>query len=132
MLSSLDYVASGLRALRKERGISQAALAEAAQVSTKLVSAIEQRDRTPSLATLDKLCGALNVSPLELLEAGSPASASFGRGVSERAASMFRGLSEDQSERLLEVVRRMRELMVDRPSPSRKKRRPSRGYGAPP
>jgi transcriptional regulator with XRE-family HTH domain len=111
MPTSLDHVSRGIRSLRKERGMSQAELAEAAGVSTKLVSAIEQGDRSPSLDTLDKLCRALTVTPLELFAAGEPSVADAARGVADVAVSMFHGLSEVQSERMLTVMRGVRELV---------------------
>jgi transcriptional regulator with XRE-family HTH domain len=90
--------------------MSQAELAEAADVSTKLVSAIEQCNRSPSLETLEKLCRALGVTPTQLLEAG--ASATRGpRSHAEEIASMFMGLDDTQCERMLAVLRGVRELV---------------------
>jgi transcriptional regulator with XRE-family HTH domain len=57
--------------LRKERakvGLSQEALALAADVDRTFVSQIERGLRQPSLMTIWKLAGALEVSPSALIE----------------------------------------------------------------
>ena len=124
MPTSLDHISRGLRLLRKERKLSQAELAEAAGVSTKLVSAIEQGERSPSLETVDKLCRALSVTPIELLQAGAPPGLSGSRSIRDRAASMFNGLDEASSQRILEVMWSVRELLdVDRTPRPRPRRR---------
>lgn len=58
---------SVLRALRKERSMTQEALAAAADLNHKFVSLLELNQRSPSLSTLYKLAHALNLSGSELL-----------------------------------------------------------------
>ncbi len=53
--------------LRIKAGLTQAKLAEGADLSVDLISRIERGDRAPSLESLEKLAGALNVDPAELL-----------------------------------------------------------------
>ena len=52
---------SRLRVLRQERGLSQRALAERADLSPNAVSLIERDEISPSVATLQRLAGALGV-----------------------------------------------------------------------
>lgn len=58
-----------LRALRKERGLSQEALALEAEVERNYVSLIELGKNSPSVRILFKLCKTLGVSPSDMLAA---------------------------------------------------------------
>lgn len=57
-----------IRILRKAVGLTQAALAEAADISINFMGCIERGERTPSIETIDKLAKALNISPKEFFE----------------------------------------------------------------
>jgi len=75
-MSVLEHVAGNLRRLRLRDDLSQQALAEAAQVSRRMLVAIESGDANVSLNTLDRLADALGVPFAELLRAdtgGEPA-----------------------------------------------------------
>lgn len=50
-MSVLEHVAGNLRRLRQQAGLSQQALAEAAQVSRRMLVAIESGDANVSLNT---------------------------------------------------------------------------------
>ena len=52
-----------LRALREERGLSQAQLALESEVDQTFVSLLERGRRQPTLMTLFALCDALRVEP---------------------------------------------------------------------
>jgi transcriptional regulator with XRE-family HTH domain len=54
-------VGSRLRAVRKERGLTQKELSGRAGVSSNAISLIERGEISPSVATLQNLAGALNV-----------------------------------------------------------------------
>ena len=56
-----------LRARRKAKGLSQAALAEAVDVSPNYVSVLERGQKLPTLDTLMRLARALDTSVGELL-----------------------------------------------------------------
>lgn len=60
-------VASRIRDKRRALGLTQAALAESAEVSTELVSRIERSRCLPSVLTLIAFAKALHTSPNELL-----------------------------------------------------------------
>lgn len=57
----LVHVAANVRRLRAAAGLSQAALAEAAQVSRRMLVSVEKGDVNISLNTLDRLAAALDV-----------------------------------------------------------------------
>jgi transcriptional regulator with XRE-family HTH domain len=68
-MSVLEHVADNLRRLRQQAGLSQQALSEAAQVSRRMLVAIESGDANVSLNTLDRLAEALGVQFADLLKA---------------------------------------------------------------
>ncbi len=60
-----------IAALRRERGLTQESLAERAGVSSETIRKLEQQARTPSLAMLDTLANALEVSAGELIDSAA-------------------------------------------------------------
>ena len=56
-----------LRDFRKQRGLSQEKLAEAADLNTTFVGSIERGQANPTLDTLCKLANALDIDVLDLL-----------------------------------------------------------------
>jgi transcriptional regulator with XRE-family HTH domain len=67
----LRQVAANLRAARQGRGWSQQALADRAEVSLRMVAALEAGNSNVSLATLDRLAHALGSTFAELIRAPS-------------------------------------------------------------
>ena len=65
----VDYSLLGRRIayLRRRKGLTQEQLAERADVTNNYISHIENCRSIPSLETVVKLCGALGVTPDELL-----------------------------------------------------------------
>lgn len=63
-----QVVASNLRKLRQEIGISQEELAEKCGLHRTYIGAIERSERNITLQTLEKLAVSLGVSPLDLLK----------------------------------------------------------------
>lgn len=61
-------VATNLRSMRQDRGLSQEALADLAGLHRTYVSSVERCERNATLDTLDKLSAALGISPSELLK----------------------------------------------------------------
>lgn len=57
-----------IRAKRKERHITQSALAEMADISLGFLGHVERGSRKASLDTIIALCNALHVSPTYLLQ----------------------------------------------------------------
>lgn len=62
---SEEFEPSRLAALRKARGLSQRALAQAAGISQALVAELERGKHPPSKGSLEKLAAALSVSKSE-------------------------------------------------------------------
>lgn len=61
-MSELEFsLGARLRTLRKERGLAQRELAELASLSPNAISLIERDEISPSVATLQRLVGALGV-----------------------------------------------------------------------
>ncbi|WP_444943958.1 helix-turn-helix domain-containing protein [Microbulbifer sp. ZKSA006] len=54
-------VSYGIKSVRRERGMTQEELAEAANISAEFVSRIERGVNKPSLKTLFLICSAMNV-----------------------------------------------------------------------
>ncbi|BBI34331.1 helix-turn-helix domain-containing protein [Cohnella abietis] len=54
--------------MRKEKGLTQEALAEKASIHYSYISGIKHADRNISLETLEKIIDALNVVPLEVFQ----------------------------------------------------------------
>lgn len=63
-----QVVASNLRKLRQEIGISQEELAEKCGLHRTYIGSIERSERNITLQTLEKLAINLGVSPLDLLK----------------------------------------------------------------
>jgi transcriptional regulator with XRE-family HTH domain len=66
-----QVVGSGIRSIRKAKGISQEALADGAGVSPSYMGEVERGLRNISLETLEKVSRALGVSPIDILRASS-------------------------------------------------------------
>jgi transcriptional regulator with XRE-family HTH domain len=64
---ALAHVAENVRRLRRERGLSQSALAELSGISRRMIVAIERDEANLSLSSLDRLAAALGVSLAEAI-----------------------------------------------------------------
>lgn len=64
----MSFLASNLRFLRKQKGITQNDLADQLDVQRTMISAYEDGRSEPKLSTLQKLCDILEVGVEELLE----------------------------------------------------------------
>lgn len=63
LMATTNFVGYKIKKIRCERKITQAALAEKAEVSTSLIGQIESGKVEPSLKTLEKIAAALSLSP---------------------------------------------------------------------
>lgn len=64
----LKLVGERIRSLRKQKGLTQEALSEKANIHYSYISGIENADRNISLETLEKIINALDVVPLEIFQ----------------------------------------------------------------
>jgi len=68
-VSAREALATNLRRLRAERGLSQEALADLAGIHRNYLGGIERRERNVGLDNLERLAQALSVSVSELVAA---------------------------------------------------------------
>jgi len=102
-------LAAAMKRLRGDAGLSQAALAERANLSTQHIAALEQGRKEPSLSTLDALSKALGVSVPELFV---PNDRTPRRGFVLELSELLTPLSSAQRERVLVIVREACALAV--------------------
>ncbi len=69
-MASRAVLATNLRRLRIEQGLSQEALADLAEIDRTYVSALERQRYSATLDMLDLLAAALNVPVTALVEGG--------------------------------------------------------------
>lgn len=68
MTELITHFGLTVRSSREERGWSQERLAEEADLNRSYLGEIERGSVSPSLVTVAKLAGALNLSPARLLD----------------------------------------------------------------
>ena len=101
-----------LRGLRKERGLSQAALAEKAALSLNAISAFERGERFPRAETLDALVGAFELdttsvvqSLLSLRQGRSQASAEAEQAEWRELEAIWNAASKETQRLIVAVAR---------------------------
>lgn len=70
-MKAQEVLGRGVAAIRKERGLTQIALAERAEISVQFLSAIELGKKAPSFETVDVFVRVLRVRPEELFARGA-------------------------------------------------------------
>lgn len=107
-----------VRELREQRGLTQAQLAAAGNVSKVFLGAVERGEKAATVETLWKIARGLEIAPLELFrfeakEAKAAPSDVLGR----RIAAMTRGLSPGHLSRIERMVRLLLEPMREASDP---------------
>ncbi len=81
-----DILALNLKKHRAARGLSQEALADAAQIDRTYISALERRRYSVSIDVLDRLATALDVEASELLKRSPAPGAGRAKALAKKAA----------------------------------------------
>ena len=103
-MDSDEIFTRAMKRLRRELGMTQADLAEDTGLSVQMVAALEQGDRRPTTATIDKMCAVFGVQPSQLFAAGE----TTGRKGGDRAgrvAGFVRQLALADQEDILAMVK---------------------------
>ena len=97
-----------VRQLRRARGQTQERLAEGAQLSADSIRRIEHGSFSPSLETLGKLCGGLDLQLSTLFGAFETRD----RDLDREVADALMGLSDCQRETVLRIARQFRHYLA--------------------
>jgi transcriptional regulator with XRE-family HTH domain len=120
-MKSQRALALGMRRVRKRLGLTQAELAEAADLHEQFVSQLERGARSATLETIDAVAGALGVTPWELLRAGTdeqpPASSA------RRVQQLVEAWPERDQDRLVRLLVELRGLATSAAPARRRKRK---------
>jgi len=92
-----------VRALRKNKGLSQEELAEKTDISSKYLSRVEMGQHFPSIDTLDKLANALKVEVKDFFEFAHEARSS--RELREILSGLLKETDEEKLRLLVKIVR---------------------------
>jgi transcriptional regulator with XRE-family HTH domain len=103
-------LALGMKRLRRRLGMTQEALAEAADLHVQYVSQVERMKRSPSMETIDLLAAALGVTPAQLFIAGESPDSSRQAEVTERVSALLDGWSGKDQEHLVRVLLELRQI----------------------
>ena len=92
-----------VRALRKNKGLSQEELAEKTDISSKYLSRVEMGQHFPSIDTLDKLANALKVELKDFFEFAHEGRSS--RELREILSGLLKEADEEKLRLLVKIVR---------------------------
>ena len=93
--------------LRSEAGLTQAELAEKANLSIDSISRIERGERAPSLESLENIAFALGVEPIELLNFSEKEFKALTEGPPEilELWNLLRNKRRDQIKKIYEIAK---------------------------
>jgi transcriptional regulator with XRE-family HTH domain len=72
MISVNEIIAFNLKRVRQERNLTQDALSRLTGVSRSMLCSIERREKSPTVAVLERLCNGINISLSELTYTPTP------------------------------------------------------------
>lgn len=101
-----DALARGLRSVRTERGMTQAELAERADLHVQFISQLERRQRGVTLENIDALAEALGSTGPELIAigAGKTTPRSDKTAVDHRIREVISAWPANEQDRLVKVL----------------------------
>lgn len=109
-MQAAKALANGMKRLRRRLGMTQAQLAEAADLHVQYVSQVEREVRSPSMDTIDALAKALGVTPAELFSLGEGRRSSPPAEVAEVVESLLSTWTGRDQARLVSVLRELHAL----------------------
>ena len=81
-------LACNIKLFRTHSGLSQAQLAEKADISVPYLGAVERGDKWPSAGTIDKIARAMSIQPYDLLKPENASSRDVRKVVSKLAVDI--------------------------------------------
>lgn len=93
-----------IKELRSERSLSQERLALNAGITPAYLGLVEREQRNATVATIERICGALNISLAEFFSAANcpqPMESDAGKQI----LSQLNGLSEEEKFAMLQLVK---------------------------
>lgn len=112
-MSSKEDFGRGVAAIRAERKLTQAALAERAGLSLQFLAALEQGKKAPSFETIDDIASALGCTAVTIFERGerTPGATT----TADEIEALVRKVPESHHEAVLAVLRGVYDMV--RPAP---------------
>ncbi len=96
--------AARIRALRQQRGLSQEAVALRADLNPAYFGHIERGLKCPTVDTLNKIAGALDLPLWELLRFDGPPAAARDRDIDARCQALLTQVPEHKREQVLRIL----------------------------
>jgi transcriptional regulator with XRE-family HTH domain len=106
-MQAAKALANGMKRLRRRLGMTQAQLAEAADLHVQYVSQVERDVRSPSMETIDAIANALGVTPAELFALGEGRRPSPTAEAGEVVDALLSTWSAKDQARLVSILREL-------------------------
>ena len=106
-MQAAKALANGMKRLRRRLGMTQAQLAEAANLHTQYVSQVEREVRSPTMTTIDRVAEALGVTAAELFAIGEGRRPSPPAEAGEVVEALLSTWSGGDQARLVAILREL-------------------------
>jgi transcriptional regulator with XRE-family HTH domain len=100
-----EVLAKRIREARKRSGLTLERLAEAAGIGASFLAYIETGGRKPSLATIDKIAGALRIPVAELFKDAPPHPPKDDYQFAQQVSSLVRDTTPSQKATVLNTIK---------------------------
>lgn len=105
-------IGARIRFLRKQAGLTLNQLAEMADIDGGFINCIENGKKTPSLRTLVKIAGALNVSIVDIFSEQDFVKDVFDHQVSSQVRAILKGKPQQEREKFLAVLKTLKKREI--------------------